>query len=188
MIWLVLMVNLMEFQKSMLRMETTIFNRLMDSLWRGHPQRPEYWDAYISDDFPHKLKHGQSVYRINPLTKQPTDQMIKPSRKQFENIKSTFSVNQDRVLYPVTPMPDAIRGKVSINKLFTNSIFNLIWNRIKNEVHLDNLTSSPVEFYQYHKTRMWNLFKQQILSNSNVPKWALRSRAGFDKFLKSDPK
>jgi hypothetical protein len=83
-------------------------------------------------------------------------------------------------------MPDAIRGKVSINKLFTNSIFNVVWNRIKNDIGLDNLTDSPVEFYQYHKTRMWNLFKEQLRSNDHVPNEAKRSKARFNKFLKSD--
>jgi hypothetical protein len=80
--------------------------------------------------------------------------MIKPSRKRFENIKATFAVNQDGVIYPVSPMPDEIRGKVSINKLFTNSIFNIVWNKIKNDIGLDNLTDDPVEFYQYHKNIM----------------------------------
>jgi hypothetical protein len=74
------------------------------------PQQKEYYDAYVSDDFPHLIKDGRPVYRTNPLIKQPTDQMIKPSRKRFENIKATFAVNQDGVIYPVSPMPDAIRG------------------------------------------------------------------------------
>jgi hypothetical protein len=153
------------------------------------PQRKAYYDAYNEDAFRHKLDEcGNPVFRNNPITHEPTTSVFKASPRRFENIKATFVLNNEGLLVAQTPMPDEVRGKVSLNKIFTNLIFDKIWNRVKQDIGLDNITNSPVQFYQFNKTRMWNLFLAQLKTSDRIPHYALggKNGSGLKRFLKKD--
>jgi hypothetical protein len=95
-------------------------------------------------------------------------------------------VNQNKDLVPVTKMSDQTRGTVTMSQLFMNSIFTPIWKKFKDEVNLDDVTNSPVQFYQFQKNNLWKLFRAQLLSNDHVLEKAKRSKASINKFMKYD--
>jgi hypothetical protein len=61
-----------------------------------------------------------------------------------------------------------------------------VWKKFKTEVNLDDITNSPVQFYQFHKNNLWKLFRSQLLSNDHIPEKTKRSKSSIAKFMKSD--